>query len=68
MGRIALGHSARYTMNKIIQLSHSYLELLTSVEVHIILPAVPGLVLVWEPGVEGDGLLQRVLDNLSHDN
>jgi len=34
------------------------LQLLTPVEVDIILPAVSGLVLVREPGVEWDGLLQ----------
>ena len=35
-----------------------YLDLLTPMEVDIVLPAVPRLVLVGEPGVEGDRLLQ----------
>merc|ERR1719412_1982822 len=42
------------------------LQLLATVKVNIVLPAVPGLVLVREPGVEGDGLLQGVLNELSH--
>ena len=44
----------------------NYLQLLAAVEVNIVLPAVPGLVLVGEPGVEGDGLLQGVLNELGH--
>ena len=31
-------------------------------EVDIVLPAVPGLVLVGEPGVEGDGLLAGLIN------
>ena len=40
----------------------SDLQFLTPVEVNIILPAVPGLVLVGEPGVERDGLFQGGLN------
>ena len=35
-------------------------------EVNIVLPTVPGLVLVGEAGVEGNGLLQRILNELGH--
>ena len=43
-----------------------YLQLLAAVEVNIVLPAVPCLVHVGESRVEGDRLLQRVLNNLGH--
>ena len=44
----------------------SNLQLLAAVEVDIVLPAVPGLVHVGKPRVKGNGLLQRVLNNLGH--
>merc|ERR550517_2226152 len=40
------------------------LDLLTTVEVNIVLPAVSRLVLVWEPGVKGDGLHLSVFCHL----
>ena len=43
-----------------------YLQLLATMEVNIVLPAVPGLVLVREPGVEGDCLLQGGFNELGH--
>ena len=42
--------------------NYLYLQLLAAVEVDIVLPAVPGLVLVGEPGVEGDGLLAGLIN------
>lgn len=44
------------------------LYFLTSVEVNIVLPAVPGLVLVGEPGIEGNSLFEEALfsDNSGH--
>lgn len=38
------------------------LQLLASVEVNIVLPAVPGLVLVGESWVKWDGLLARLIN------
>ena len=53
-------------MHSSIHSDRPHLDLLATVEVDIVLPAVPGLVLVGEARVEGDGLLQRVLNELGH--
>ena len=53
-------------LGQFINFCQIYLQLLAAVEVDIVLPAVPGLVHVGEPGVEGDGLLQGVLNELGH--